>query len=202
MNPMTDRKAEVDHPVLDAIATRYSPYIFEPRTVEKEKLFSCFEAARWAASSFNEQPWRFVVAMREDEAEFERAIGCLMEANQPWARQSGALILASVTTSFVRNGKPNRVAIHDLGLAMGNFSIQATELGLAIHQMAGINPSKIRSEYAVPEGVEPVTAIAVGYAADPTQAEDQDLAARDQGPRQRKPFGEFIFSSRFGTPAF
>jgi nitroreductase len=200
MNPLTDRKAAVDHPVLDAVALRYSPYIYEPRQVEKEKLLACFEAARWAASSFNEQPWRFQVALREDEAEFERALSCLMEANQTWARNSGVIILASVTTSFARNGKPNRVAIHDLGLAMGNFSLQATELGLAVHQMAGINPSKIRSEYELPEGVEPVTAIAVGYAGNPTQADDQDLAARDQGPRQRKPFNEFIFGKTYGTP--
>lgn len=197
----SSRTAKTEYPILDCLANRYSPYVFEERAVEREKLLACLEAARWAASSFNEQPWRFIIAERDQVQEFERAIGCLTEANQVWARNAGLLILTAVSLNFAKNGNPNRVAIHDLGLCLGNFSAQATALGLAVHQMAGINQSKIRSEYAIPEGFEPVTAVAVGYAGDPAQADNQELAARDQGERQRKDFSDWVFSESFGKPA-
>ena len=116
------KRALPDHPVHDLIADRWSPYIFERREVEREKLLSCLEAARWAASSFNEQPWSFIVAERTDEEEFNRMLSCLMEANQAWAANAGVLLLTVVSKSFSRNNKPNRVAQHDLGLAVGNLA--------------------------------------------------------------------------------
>jgi nitroreductase len=185
------KRATPDHPVHDLIADRWSPYVFEPRGVEREKLLSCLEAARWAASSFNEQPWSFLVAERTDETEFKRMLSCLMEANQAWAADAGVLLLTVVAKSFSRNNNPNRVAQHDLGLAMGNFSLQATQLGLTVHQMAGVELSKVRTTYSIPDSHEPVTAIAVGYAGDPAQ--NEALAPRDQSPRSRKPLSEFVF---------
>lgn len=195
------KQAKPDHPILQPIADRFSPYLYEPREVERDKLMTCLEAARWAASSFNEQPWRFIVATRDDEAGFKAAIECLMEANQAWAMNAGVLILTAASTSFSRNGKPNRVAEHDLGLAAGNLSIQATALGLQVHQMGGVNLTKVRQTYNIPEGFEPVTALTIGYAADPNLAGDNDLADRDKGERSRKALSEIVFASEWGNAA-
>lgn len=193
------KRAAPDHPIHELIAERWSPYIFEPRTVDREKLLSCLEAARWAASSYNEQPWSFLVAERTNESEFKRMLSCLTEANQAWAADAGVLLLTVVAKSFSRNNNPNRVAQHDLGLAMGNFSLQATQLGLAVHQMAGVELSKVRTTYSIPDSHEPVTAIAIGYAGDPSQ--NEALAPRDQATRSRKPLSEFVFSGSWQQAA-
>ena len=102
------KRAQPDHPIIDPLANRFSPYAFEPKSVEKDKLLSCLEAARWAASSYNEQPWSFIVAEREDEAEFARLLDCLVDANQAWAKNAGVLMLTVTARQFSRNGKPNR----------------------------------------------------------------------------------------------
>lgn len=200
MSNSTSKHATPDYPILEPIAQRWSPYVFEPREVEREKLLSCLEAARWAASSFNEQPWTFFVAERNDTTEFPRMLACLMEANQGWAKEAGALLLTVAAKTFSRNDKPNRVAVHDIGLAVGNLTVQATSLGLAVHQMAGVDLDKARETYAIPETHDPVTAIAIGYAGDPSQADEQ-LAQRDQGTRSRKVLSEFVFSGTWQNRA-
>jgi len=195
------KHATPDHPIDEILRRRYSPYAFDPRPVEDEKLVSCLEAVRWAASSFNEQPWRLILAKREDEAEFERALGCLVQANQTWAKNVGVLILTAVRATFTRNDKPNRVAEHDLGLAMANLTFQATLLGLHVHQMGGVDLDKVRQTYHVPEGYQPVTAVAIGYAAYPNAFADKDLARKDLTPRDRKPLAEFVFAGDWDQPA-
>lgn len=197
MNPI--KIAKPDHPVLPPITERFSPYAYDPRPVERDKLLSCLEAARWAASSFNEQPWSFILAERTDESAFATALGCLVEANRPWARNAGVLILTTTKRQFARNNTPNRVCEHDLGLAAGQLTLQATALGLQVHQMAGIDIAKVRQTYAVPEGHDPLTAIAIGYAADPSRFDDRELAQRDQSPRTRKPLHQWVFGGKFGT---
>ncbi len=200
-NPDEIKRAKTEHPVLPAIAARWSPYRYQPKPVEADKLKICFEAARWAASSYNEQPWIFFVAKRESTADFQKALGCLDPANQGWAAAAGVLILTAVRKSFSRNNTPNRVALHDLGIAAGQFSIQAAALGLQAHQMAGVNLSAVRQQYSIPEAYEPATAIALGYAdLSPAPANDQ-MAPRDLAPRGRKAFSEFIFADQFGSPA-
>lgn len=193
----------IERPVLDAIANRWSPYRFLPREIEDEKLLSCLEAARWAASSFNDQPWSWILARRQDHDGFERMIGCLMEANRAWAGNAGALILTVTRSSFEYNGKPNRVALHDLGQAAAHLALQATSLGLHVHQMAGINLSLIRQEYGIPEGYEPQTAIAIGYpdASTPTDDLGMELSKRERGPRQRKGLDQQVFSGKWGSSA-
>jgi len=198
----TEKHAKPDHDILQPLVERYSPYVFEPRPVEREKLLQCLEAARWAASSFNEQPWSFIVAEREDTAAFEKALGCLVEANQQWAKNVGVLILTTTRRQFSKNNKPNRVCEHDLGLAAGNLTVQASALGLAVHQMAGIDMQKVRRTYDVPEGHDPMTAIAIGYAGDPDQSDDPELADRDRGERTRQPFDQWVFGEAFGKRAF
>jgi nitroreductase len=192
------KRAKTAHPVHPLVADRWSPYVFDGRPVERDKLLTCLEAASWAASSFNEQPWSFLVAEREDKAEFQRLLGCLTESNQAWAQHAGALLLTVVQRSFSRNGKPNRVAEHDVGQAATTLTTQATALGLHVHQMAGVELAKCRTTYNIPEGYDPLTAIAIGYAGDPDKAGDPKLAERDRGPRQRKPLSQFVYTGQFG----
>jgi len=188
------KRAKPDHPILPILAERYSPYAFEPKPVEKQKLLSCLEAARWAASSFNEQPWVFLIAERENTAEFEKMLGCLMEANQAWAKHTGVLILTATKRTFTRNDNPNRVCEHDVALAVANLTVQATHEGLAVHQMAGVNLSKARQVYNVPDTHDIVTAVAIGYATTPEHAATEELGKRDAGPRTRKALSEFVFT--------
>lgn len=182
-----------DYPVLDAITKRYSAYQFSDKPVEAEKLHSLFEAARWAASSFNEQPWRFIVATKNDQAAYDKALGCLVEANQGWAQAAPVLVLTAVKQTFTYNDSPNRVALHDLGQAAANMALQAAELGLTLHQMAGIEQEKVVSTYNLPDGFTAETAIAIGYPG------EGDLNDAESKARQRKAFDEFVFSDDWGT---
>ncbi len=192
--------ATTDYPIHELIVKRWSPYCFDERSVTDEDLRSLFEAARWAPSSFNEQPWSYVVAKKENSEEFTRLLSCLVEVNQVWAKAAAALALGITSLKFARNGKPNRAAIHDLGLSNGNLVLEATARGLSVHQMAGIFPDKAREIYQVPEGYEPMVAIAIGYAGERKDL-PQELAERDIARRPRKPLKELIFSGKWGTTA-
>lgn len=195
------KEAKSDYPVHELIAKRWSPYAFDDRSVSKEDLCSLFEAARWAASSYNEQPWSYIVATREEGDEFAKVLSCLVDANQEWAKAVPVLVLGCASLNFKRNGQPNAAATHDLGLAAGNFSFEATARGLSVHQMIGILPDRAREIFAVPDGVEVKTAIAIGYAADPTLL-PEDLKQRETAPRDRKPLAEFVFTGQWGESSF
>ncbi|MEM9416681.1 MAG: nitroreductase family protein [Planctomycetota bacterium] len=193
------KSATTQFPVIDAIRERWSPRAFADTPVEHEKLGALFEAARWAASAFNEQPWRFIVASRHDDpAEYEKALGCLVEANQAWAKAAPVLVLTAVSTAYKKNGNDNRVALHDLGQAAAHLTLQATALGLATHQMAGVDLDKVRETYVVPDGFEPQTAIAIGYPGDPDTLEPDWARDAEKAPRERLPFGAFVFTGKFG----
>ena len=192
------REAQTSSPVHELIAKRWSPYGFDGRSVSEADLCSLFEAARWAASSYNEQPWSFIVARRDDEEAFAKAVGCLVEFNQQWAKEAGALLIGCTSTQFERNGKPNGKAEHDLGLAVGNLSLEATSRGLCVHQMGGIMPDVARETYSIPEHVKPVTGIAIGYSKPADQLESS-LRERDEAPRERKSLGDMVFSGSWGT---
>lgn len=194
------KRARPDHPIHSAIVERWSPYGYSDRPVSAADLRSLFEAARWAASSYNEQPWSYILATQANPGEFEAMLSCLGEPNRVWARAAPALALGCARLAFSRNGKPNGVALHDLGLASGNLCLEATARGLCVHQMAGILPDRAREVYGVPEGVQILTALAIGYAADPATLPDE-LAQRDRAPRARKPLAEFVFSARWGGAA-
>ena len=158
---------------------------------------SLFEAARWAPSSYNEQPWSYIVASRANPAEYARLLSCLVDANQAWAKAAPVLALGCTSILFKLNGKPNAAAIHDLGLSAGNLCAEATARGLFVHQMIGILPNKARELYRIPEDVQPLTALAIGYAADPAGA-DEKLKQRDLAARMRKPLAEFVFGGAWG----
>lgn len=194
------RRASTDHPVLELVAERWSPYVFADRSVSEEELRSLFEAVRWAPSSYNEQPWRYVVARREQPEAFERLLTCLVEGNQTWARYAPVLALGIVARSFERNGRPNKAAEHDLGLAAGNLVTEATARGLHVHQMIGILPDRARELYGIPDHSKALTGLAIGYLGDIARLPEK-LREREQAERRRKPLREFVFGVRYGEPA-
>ena len=195
--PAMEKPADTRYPIHDLLRRRWSPRAFSDRTVEPEKLQSLLEAARWAPSCFNEQPWSFIIATKENPAEHARLASCLVESNLRWAPQAPVLMLSVAKRYFERNGKENRHAFHDVGLAVENLVIQAVALGLAVHQMAGFHVEKARTLFSIPEGYEPVAMIALGYLGDP-EALPEDLRQRELAPRSRKPLETFVFFGRWG----
>jgi nitroreductase len=194
-----EKVAQVSTDILPVIRDRWSPYAFSSEVVAEAKIEKCLVAASWAASSYNEQPWYFLVAYREQTEQFERMLSCLLEANQSWARPASVLLLTVSQETFSRNGTPNRVHQYDLGQAVAQFALQATAEGLAVHQMAGIHIGKIRAEYQIPDGFSPQTGIAVGYAAQqPSSLIDEEFIRRDRSARQRKPLEQFVFQGGWG----
>ena len=194
-----EKPASVQHPIHDLISRRWSPRAYDERPVEPQKIASLFEAARWAPSSNNEQPWRFIMARKQEPLLHARLLRCLMEGNQKWAHRAPVLILSVAKLTF-DDGSPNRHAYHDVGLAAENLVLQATALGLASHQMAGYHIEKVRTEFAIPSDCDPVAAIAIGYPGDPGTLDDR-LRQRELTPRERSPISEFVFSDRWGHPA-
>jgi nitroreductase len=194
-----DKPANNQYPIHDLLRRRWSPRVFDSRLVEPVKIASLFEAARWAASSFNEQPWRFIVATRAHPDAYERVLGCLMDVNQSWAKSAPVLVITVAKQFFDHNNKPNRCALHDLGQSVANLAIQATDLGLVIHQMGGVHLDKAREKLGIPTGFDPVTAIAIGYPGDPSSL-PSDLRERELAPREREPQSAFVFSGKWGEP--
>lgn len=193
------KKANVEHVIHPLIRERWSPRAFEDRSITSREVRALFEAARWAPSSFNEQPWRFVVALRHEGADFERLLSCLTPNNQRWASRAGMLAVAVARSRFTKSDKPNRHAWHDVGLAVAQLTVQATSMGLRVHQMAGIDAERARDVLQIPDGYEPVTGIAVGYPADPEVLPD-DLREREQGNRSRHRQEAFVFGGRWEEP--
>jgi len=195
-----NKLAPTSAPVHELIRQRWSPRAFDPRPVEAEKLRSLFEAARWAASAYNDQPWSFIVATKGDPENFQRVLECFVEFNQTWTRHAPAIALSVARLKFQHNGQPNRHAFHDVGQAAANLALQATALGLQIHQMAGIHPDKAREVFAVPPDHEVVAGIALGYPGDPASLPEQ-LRQRELAPRQRRPLEQFVYTGQWGNPS-
>lgn len=183
--------------VHDLIAERQSPLAYSDRPVEPEALRSLLEAARWAASSYNQQPWHFIVATKAEPREYELILGLLAPANAVWAKDAPVLILTVAKLTYDASGAPNRHALHDVGQATAHLAIQATALGLGVHQMGGFDAERAREEFSIPKGYEPVAAVAVGHPGDP-EGLPEGLRARARAPRTRRELREFVFSGRWG----
>ncbi len=182
-----------DYPIHDLLSARWSPYAFDPnKTVDSATLYSVFEAARWAMSSYNAQPWRYIVGNRAtDDAVWNQVHDVLVEGNKPWTRNAQVLALGLALRDFEHNGKPNKAAAHDLGAASASLTFEATGHGLVVHQMIGIDPDKARSVFEIDDSMDAITALAIGYAGD-ASAVDEEYAKRDQKKRERKPLSEII----------
>lgn len=196
---MSEKIASADHPVHELLKKRWSPRAFADRSLKRDSLHQLFEAARWAPSSYNEQPWYFVIARREQTDEFEAILRCLVEGNRIWAKSAPLLGIAVARLTFVRNGKPNPHAVYDLGQAVAHLTFAATDLGLFVHQMAGFDPVSAQEALRIPEGFAPITAFAVGYLGNPDDL-PAPLQQMERTPRQRKPAHNFVFSGLWNQP--
>jgi nitroreductase len=195
-NLVDENLVEDQYTVHDLIRGRWSPRAFSNRTVERDKLLTMLEASRWAASCFNEQPWSFIIATKNEPAEYDRLLSCLVEFNQSWAQSAQVLMLSVAKLHFDNNGKENRHAFHDVGAASCNLTTQAMALDLFVHQMAGFDGEKARSLFGIPEEWEPVAMMAIGYLGDP-QTLPESLREQELTPRIRKPLTEFIFTGKW-----
>ncbi len=184
-------RPQFSHDVLDLIQQRWSPRAFSSEPVDEETILTLLEAARWAASANNEQPWRFICAAKEQEARYAKLFECLGEWNQGWAASAPVLIMTLVKPLFEASQQPNKWALHDLGLAIGNLTTQASALGLYVHSMGGFSSKRARALFDLPADVEPVTMIAVGYLGEPEQLAEpyRESELRQQ---QRKPLEDLL----------
>ncbi len=192
-----EKPAPAKYPIHELLSRRWSPRAFSSTPVEREKVQSLLEAARWAASCFNDQPWHYILATKENPAEFERLVNCLVPGNVEWASKASVVLLSVARLGYAYNGKPNNWAKHDVGQAAANICVQATALGLQVHQMAGFDAAKARETYAIPDGYEPVAMMVVGYPGD-TETLPEKLREQEKGPRTRKTLAEYVFSGRWG----
>ena len=189
-----DRHRQPDHPVETMIYHRWSPRAMSGEPLTKAELMRLFEAARWAPSSFNEQPWRFVYAGREDE-HWPRFVALLSDGNRRWAAAASVLIVALSRTAFERNGNPSRTHSFDTGAAWQNLALQGSRMGLVVHGMAGFDHERARGVLEVPGEFAVEAMIAVGQPA-PAASLPESLREREV-PSGRKPIAEFAFPGVF-----
>ena len=184
----------------DLIQNRWSPRAFSGAPISKETLTKLFEAARWASSRFNLQPWRFIVASNDDAEAFEKLASCLFERNYEWASQSSAIVAVVASLKRKPDSDPNPALMYDVGLAVGQMVIEAMSNGLYVHQMAGIDRDKIKERYSVPDAHEIICCLAIGEMGDVANLSEFQRD-REGAPRERKPLSELVFSGEWGQAA-
>jgi nitroreductase len=187
------KKAPAADHVLPVVLHRWSPRAFADKPVSDADLKTIFEAVRWVPSSFNEQPWRFIVGKQGSEA-YAKILGSLVEFNQMWASKAPVLILGAALTKFSHNGAHNGSALYDLGAAAGTLVLQAAELGLVTHQMAGFDHNKAREAFGIPEEYHLGAVIALGYQGEPATLPHEQMLKQEVSPRTRKELNEFVLS--------
>jgi nitroreductase len=186
------KKANTKHDVLELIRDRWSARAFSNKSIDDKTLFTLFEAASWAASANNEQPWRYIYAKREDKEAFDKIVNCLMAGNQPWAKNAAVLIICVVKTTLGTENKLNIAATHDAGLANATLLLQAVSHGIYGHMMGGYDKAKTKEQFNVPEGYDTVLVMALGYLDSPETLEEP-FKTREISPRTRKDLSEFVF---------
>jgi len=194
------KPAPAQHPIHDLLRQRWSPRAFSEKPVSADVLRSLFEAARWAPSSNNEQPWAFLVATKDDPQNHAKMLSSLVEFNQNWAKHAPVLAIAVSQMAFERTGKPNRNAFYDTGAAVADLSLEATSRGLFVHQMAGFDPHKAIELFEIPSGWEPIAAFVIGYPGDP-ESLPETLHQRELAPRERKSLANFVMADSWGKTA-
>lgn len=195
---MQHKPANTGVKIHELIQTRWSPRAFDPdKPVGREDLMALLEAARWAASCFNDQPWRFVICDKTtDEVAWQQAFGTLVEKNRRWVKNAPLLILSVAMGHFNHNGQPNRWAMYDTGAASASLSLQATALGLIVHQMGGFDAEKVREAFKLPINCEPMAMMAVGYQADIAQLDDEFKSA-ELAERGRAKLNERFYAGQW-----
>jgi nitroreductase len=192
--------APTEVPIHEIVRHRWSPRAFSEKIVAPEVLRSLFEAARWAPSSSNVQPWAYIVGTKDEKENFEKVLSTLVEFNQGWAKNAPVLAVSVAQVKNAKDGAPNRWAFHDVGSASAQLTTEASTRGLYVHQMAGLDPEKARKVFQIPEGWEAVAAMAIGYPGDPATLPEK-LRERELAPRTRKPLSEFVMTGGWGHTA-
>lgn len=183
--------------MLELIKSRRSPRGFFDKSVSEEDLMKMFDAARWAASSYNGQPWRFIYAAKDKNPElYETLLNIMVEFNQAWAKAAPVLMLTMARVKYEHNEEDYKHSWHDLGLAMGNMAIMGESLGISMHIMGGFDADKARKDLNIPEKLEPVTMVAIGYGGMPGNL-PLDIYKMEQVPRVRKEIEEIAFNKAF-----
>src|SRR5919206_3997561 len=192
-----EKRAKTDFPIHELIAKRWSARAFSTRPVEKSKLLSILEAARWAPSSRNEQPWRYIVFTYDNPEMLKKAQSVLKEIND-YAKRAPILICAITKKTYSENGSLNRLHFHDLGAANENMFLEAFNQGLIMHEMGGFDVQKAKEVFNIPEDFEVGIMIAIGYQ-DIHQVLPESLRQKAHLPRERKPISEFAFLEELGN---
>jgi len=188
MHPFPSKPAPIDHPIHDLLRDRWSPVHFDPTPLPQDQVNQLFEAARWAPSSFNEQPWVYLYAQKGDPLR-EKLESLLVEGNA-WAKNAGLLIISFAKKTFTRNGKPNMHHMHDLGAATMQLVLQATAMGFISHQMEGFDHARANELMGMSDDYAQGSMIAIGYTGDPKKISPEHKK-REEGPRVRKKVSEF-----------
>jgi nitroreductase len=188
-------------PINDTIVNRWSQRAFDAsKPISRAQIIALLEAARWAPSSYNDQPWRFIVCDKNtDAAAWQKAFDCLMPNNQAWLVNAPVLIIGCANTLLDVNQQANRFAQYDTGAAAENLCLQASSMGLAAHQMGGFNADLAREKLMIPTQYTLMAMLAVGYEGDANDLPD-DLKARELAERKRKPIGEVFFDGTWDKP--
>ena len=196
---MQDRKAITSVPIHDLLARRWSPRAFDPkRPVTREQLKVLLEAGRWAPSCNGDEPWRYLVMDKSRDPEgWQKAFDCLSDNNKKWVKNVPVVMLSCAGSNFAATGKPNRWTQHDTGAASVSMALQATAMGLIVHQMGGWDVDKARAAFDIPAEYTPMAMIAVGYQAEPDVL-DEETKKKELAPRARKPIAERFFEGGWG----
>jgi nitroreductase len=196
---MLEKPAQTSRPVHDLFVRRWSTRAFDAkRPVPRELLTSLLEAARWAPSCNGDEPWRYLIWDKSrDPAGWQKAFDTLSENNQKWVKNVPVIMLSCAGSNFGFNGKPNRWTQHDTGAASVSLALQATALGLAVHQMGGFDMEKARASFDIPAEYTPMAMIAIGYQAAP-EVLDEETKKKELTPRARKPLAEKFFEGGWG----
>jgi nitroreductase len=196
------KPATTQVPIHDIIANRWSGRAYDPtQPLTREQVIALLEAARWAPSCNGDQPWRFVVWNKSENAsDWQAAFDTLSSGNQGWVKNAPLLVLTCADTLFNHNGQPNRFAQYDTGAAAENLCLQAESLGLMAHQMGGYDVDKARAVAGVPAQFTLMAMIAVGVPADPAGF-SAEVKERETAPRKRRKLGELFFSGKWGKAA-
>ena len=198
---MFDKKADTQVPINDLIARRWSGRAYDPkRKIEQKDIIALIEAARWAPSCYGDQPWRYIVCNKNiNPAAWGNAFSCLVEGNQAWAKDAPVLVLASADSIMSRNNKPNRWGQYDTGAASMSLCIQATELGLMVHQMGGFDAGKARELFSIPEQYMPMAMMTIGYQL-PLNEITGEVKERELAGRSRNPLSVHFYNGAWGKP--
>lgn len=186
------KKINSDFPINALSANRWSPRSFDDKLVEKVKLHSILEAARWSASAFNAQPWRFLVAYQGDD-NYQKIIDTLVEFNQLWASKAPVLILNCYQINFSHNGKPNSTAQYDLGQAIAHYSLEAVDQGLYLHQMTGFDAAKANESFGLGAEITTFSVTALGYIGDVSSL-PEDMQKMELAEPKRMPQKDFLLN--------